>query len=89
LDRGSTPLVSTKKEGKIFCPLFWYRFEEVEEPLQSFALLRGLSGSEQSAKDFSLEEIIFLKRKSVGTFNASDQDTPLVSTIKIKTTIKL
>ena len=34
--------------------------------------------SEQSAKDFSLEETKFLKRKSVDTFNASDarQSTP-------------
>ena len=29
------------------------------------------SASEQSAKDFSLGETKFLKRKSVGTFNAS------------------
>ena len=34
------------------------------------------SASEQSAKDFSLGETKFLKRKSVGTFNASAARQP-------------
>ena len=39
-------------------------------------LVKSPARSEQSAQDFSLEETKFLKRKSVGTFNASDSREP-------------
>ena len=65
--------------GVFYCktkpPLWWFLFSLkflVFENQQRRSLLgEKSSASEQSAKDFSMEETKFLKRKSVGTFNAS------------------
>ena len=64
--------------------LFSFGFRVDENPQQAEPVWVR-ARSEQSAKDFSLEETKFRKRKSVDTFNASDSRQSTPTQILIKT----
>ena len=83
--RSGTHCLGVGSTGAVFYyktkpPLWWFLFclnFLVFENQQRWSLLgEKSSASEQSAKDFSLGETKFLKRKAVGTFNASAARQP-------------
>ena len=63
-------LRENNKRVSISLTLFYFWWKGWEPPRTEVLLVRARS--EQSAKDFSLKETKFLKRKSADTFNASD-----------------